>query len=292
MMVVIGTERKKAMKKGFEAVAKWKEQSDERREAFAQGYTPFFMMQDGESVEGLWFNGCPDSEPLVVDIHTLSLGGNKFRSVVHDPKNCIACHQRRGGDRRVSAVQQRAVFSVADPRWIHKVKDPEKSTAEKEKFQYVPCANDDDGDGKCKLCAKGHKRERSGQKRWEMSMTWGNALHVINKKLSNRCACGGKIRDGECQKCNDTTPLGIFTVPFDVDRTGASKNTTYQFKAQSAEPMPDWVVELSPPELDRLYKPTPADVVCELLGCHNPFLDDAESYDEADETFENLFPGV
>ena len=57
MMVVIGTERKKAMKKGFEAVAKWKEQSDERREAFAQGYTPFFMMQDGESVEGLWFNG-------------------------------------------------------------------------------------------------------------------------------------------------------------------------------------------------------------------------------------------
>jgi len=191
------------MKKGFEVVAKWKEQSDERREAFAQGYTPFFMMQDGESVEGLWFNGCPDSEPLVVDIHTLSLGGNKFRSVVHDPKNCIACRQRRGGDRRVSAVQQRAVFSVADPRWIHKVKDPEKSTAEKEKFQYVPCANDDDGDGKCKLCAKGHKRERSGQKRWEMRCT--------SSTRSSRIAAlaGERSETGSARSAMIRPPLGF-----------------------------------------------------------------------------------
>ena len=219
---------KKAMKKGFEVVAKWKEQSDERREAFAQGYTPFFMMQDGESVEGLWFNGCPDSEPLVVDIHTLSLGGNKFRSVVHDPKNCIACRQRRGGDRRVSAVQQRAVFSVADPRWIHKVKDPEKSTAEKEKFQYVPCANDDDGDGKCKLCAKGHKRERSGQKRWEMSMTWGNALHVINKNFES-LRLRGKDQTGSARSAM-IHPLGFS--PCRLTWTGPERQRTRRISSR------------------------------------------------------------
>lgn len=277
------------MKRGFQEVVRWKQESDERKRIRDAGYVPQFMLGDGEEVEDLWFNGTED-EPGIVQMHTKSFGGRKFRSVVHREQDCVACYLQKTGDKSISGIQEKGVFLVADPRLVHKIHDDERSSADREKFKYIPCDGDD-----CKLCRK-NKPERSGQKRWELSMTWVYSIMGRHDKLRGMCACGGRIKrvsgkDGEsilCSKCSKPNPLSMFRVPFSVQRNGTQKSTSYNFGYGAYQPVPSWVEDLDPPNLDDLYPEPSIQQQCRILECENPFeafskKKAASSYDDAEE---------
>jgi hypothetical protein len=173
---------------------------------------------------------------------------------------------RDQGDTRISRRQNKAVFSVADPRMIHKIASKDDRGFDRDKL--IICT-DDDGDGDCKYCKTKVPVVRAGQKRWELSMTWANALGVINDSLTHRCACGGKIKRGQCLKCNRANPLNIYKVPFSITRSGSGTSTTYQFQTGTYEEAPVWVAELEPIELESLYRTPTTDKQAELLGVKN-----------------------
>ena len=252
--------------RGFQAIGEWKERSDEQRAQFGGPYTPFFVLRDGEMVEELWFNGA-DDEPLIIDCHTVQVsqnGGVRWMTILcrAEEGDCLLCEMRQQGDLRVSKKQNKAIFSVADPRWVHVVPDPGRDNRTK----MVPCELDDEGKGKCPLCRRKVERTRAGQRRWEMSMTWGQALGVINTGLARRCTCGGRIKKGVCSKCNNPTPLNIFSVPFTTSRSGSGTSTSYQFQAGGYEEMPEWVAKLEPPEMEALYRVPSRARQGELIG--------------------------
>lgn len=254
---------------GFDQVRKLKQEADERKEAYGKGYVPFFAIADGESVE-VWFNGTED-EPHIIHEHSIKRG-QQFMSETcakhakgHD--GCVPCYLNTNGDAGVGKPGAKAVFNVVDTRWVHKQKDAEKSQEGKDRFTYTPCEDD----SSCKLCKRKVAREHAGQKRWTMSMTWAMALDGINQNLKKRCTCGGKIRDGECSKCNDPTPGSIFNCPITVTRTGKMTNTSYQFVPGAFEDMPDWVAKLEPADLEAATKPRSSEAQAERLGVQNPF---------------------
>lgn len=264
------------MKRGFEEVLKVKTEVDAMRASFEVGYAPQFSIEDGETVEGLWFNGT-DDEPGIIEQHTKAFGGNKYRSTLHREGQCVPCYLANGGDKSISKIQKKGVFLVADPRLIHKVKDEQASTNDKTKYKYSKC-----GGRKCKSCAAGHAPERSGQKVWEPSMTWVFALMGLNDKLKTKCVCGGSIKkiekpDGtlvsiSCSKCKDPLPVTMFMVSWDITRTGKGKNTSYNFQYNlPVEDQPDWVIALKTPDLNVLYREPTIEQQCRKLECPNPF---------------------
>jgi hypothetical protein len=261
--------------KGFKAVAGLKVEQDARRARFGEAFVPFFMMRDGEMIEGLWFVGTED-EPLVVDCHTKqakSASGKAYwKTIIHKSEgDCIPCYLQLQGDKTVSKMKQIAVFSVADPRWRHKAKDEAKSKETgREKYVFSDCSNDDDGDGDCPGCRNKIPRDRAGIKKWEMSLSWANSLGNINSALRNKCECGGKIKKDSCSRCDNPRPLNIFKVPFNVERSGSSTSTTYQFHPQPYEDQPSWVQEVEPLDLDKIYEEPSADAQCNLMGIDNP----------------------
>ena len=94
------------LRKGFSAVRDAKSKFDSHREIQAARWTPIFALKDGETVEGLWFNGDPEQEPLVYDEHSFRGSQTAFRSDPcaagsEDHEGCVFCFAKQQGDRRV-----------------------------------------------------------------------------------------------------------------------------------------------------------------------------------------------
>jgi hypothetical protein len=147
----------------------------------------------------------------------------------------------------------------------------------RDKYKYLSCSNDDDGDGDCEYCGKKFPRERRGQARWELATMWSQSLGETNRSLHDRCECGGAIKRGACKKCDELKPLSIFKVPFTVSRSGVQKKTSYQFIPGKHEKCPDWMADLEPPDLDKLYQPLSTERQAAILKVRNPFVRD-ENY--------------
>ena len=264
------------MKRGFAEVAALKEEFDANQAFREIGYTPKFSVEDGETVEGVWFNGT-DDEPGIIEKHTRVIGPKQIRSVQHREGQCVPCYMANSGDKAISKVTKVGVFRVADPRWIHKIKDEAASTPDRAKFKFSKCTGP-----KCQSCKLGHVAERAGQKVWEPSMTWVFAIMGLNEKLKTKCVCGGSIKemskpDGtvvsvSCSKCKDPLQVNMFMVSWDITRTGKGTSTRYNFQYNlPVEDQPDWVQALKLPDLDILYREPTIEQQCRILEVSNPF---------------------
>ena len=302
---------------------KAKEEMDATRAAFGT-FLPTFTVEDGETVDGVWF---VDPEPLTVPEHTGKFGPKDFATSTCSKgekgfgSKCVGCYKEASGDKKYGAAKDRAYFQVWDPRWVHKIVDEERSAkAGKERYKVLPCTNDDDGDGDCKRCRKGMERERSGHKRYPMSMMWAAALDSENSRLSRKCvSCGngkisllgfrsektgkllGKVPDGkdpedypaeyECSKCDNPQPGSIANISWRISRTGTSTNTKYNFACgKNFEEVPEEVSEIEPVDLAPALAPRPLKAQAKVLRCANPYeegTEEAEEFDEDDEIIDD-----
>lgn len=305
--------------KGMAAVKKLKKEMDANREAFSAGFTPNFSLADGETAL-VRFNGSAVDEPYIVSEHSVMLN-KQFRTEVcakdlarkKKHVGCVPCYLRKHGDRRVGNASSKACYNLVDSRWIHKVVDTERSTGDRERYKYFPCA---DTNGRpCPHCKKKVARERVGQEKWTMSLTWAQAISAVDDKLKKRCIapmksgrpCGGKTKivgfvdtttgemhdsvvedreedfeaSYECEKCGDLCqPRTIFDVWLEVTRSGKQKNTSYQFsipqesEIEDLEELQKLLAECKPVDLESANRPRTAEKQAERLGVDNPFDED------------------
>ncbi len=264
-------------------------------------YVPNFFLQDGESAEG-WFNGTVE-EPVIRSVHTVSLGNNKWDSAIcskHEDGfdgKCIGCYQNATGDARVGKPTDKAYWNFADARWFHKEKDEARSKkANADRFDFAECPDDPS----CKACKKKIPRERGGQKKYEMAMTWASVVGGQHDDLGRKCkACPkGKIRvtgykskktgkiltsvpEGkdpemypailECTKCDDPQPGSMFDCPFTIKRTGKSTATAYSFVPDAFDEIPEWVTDLEPVDLELATKPLSLERQAKIYNVPNPY---------------------
>jgi hypothetical protein len=117
--------------------------------------------------------------------------------VIWDPPvECVACHCKDSGDKRIGRRAQVA-FSFVPKRKTHRIKS--NVTGKKDKFE--PCT---EADGYCGWCAKNIEARWDGMKYLSLSQTHAGALFACADRIAKRCAkCGiGTVRNIGWACCN------------------------------------------------------------------------------------------
>lgn len=87
--------------------------------------------------------------------------------------------------------------------------------------------------------------------------------------------CGNKdylLRQLECDKCQDPTPLSIFDVDIDVKRQGEGTNSTIQIPRFTACDISDELKDLCKPyDFKQVFAPDPLDIQARLLKINNKY---------------------
>ena len=292
-----------ALKRGFKSLKAAKQEADrERKSGFIRD---LYLKGDGASTV-IWFNGSSKEEPVQAKFHSVKLANGKFRTELcgeHADEKCVFCWAHSQGNKRVGAARNSYLSNVVDCKWLHKVKNNEKSAETgQDRFDYIECTGDpedDDPSTACKQCKKGVPRIRAGQKRLRLSMASASSLDVVNEELHTKCvSCGGKLiltgykkgkkvippdayeevdnpEDWEpvykCKKCSNPVPGSIFLCPVKYKRSGSGMDTQYTFLPGSFEDPPEWVSEIELINWEETLVPMTAAKMCELLDIDNPF---------------------
>jgi len=304
------------MLKGFKAVKERTEEQAAERAGWGT-FIGYFGMKSGETAL-VRFNGTED-EPSIDDYHNVKRGQN-FKTVqcargVPRHAGCVACWliTPPRADPGVSRPSPKATFNVIDKRWYHKSKNAQKSQPGKDRFDYLSCSDD----ATCKLCKQKVPRERGGQKRWTISMTWANALSALHDKLRGKCAScekgrikisgyadeagdpvevdewteeavatrlesGELVEELECSKCDNPMRGSLWNANIEVTRTGAGMTTSYQFDVADTDDPEEWEAKCEPADFSKILRPKSSEKQAEELGVANPFVNqnEASSYDK------------
>lgn len=96
---------------------------------------------------------------------------------------------------------------------------------------------------------------------------------VVNNPYE--CKCGNKdllLRQMECDKCQDPTPLSIFDVDMDIKRQGEGTNSTIQIPRFTKTDISEELEDMAKPyNFKQIFAPDPLDIQAKLLKISNPY---------------------